>query len=93
MIVPTTPIANPTEVNKITTTATSQAGTLSGGQGGGMARRDTFTYMGVTFMLALSAIVKRSVPCRQLRSHPPPEEEGGEPGAPPPQHILYNSEL
>ena len=64
MIVPMTPIAKPTEVNKITTTATSQAGTSSGGQEGGMARRDTFTYMGVTFILALSAIVKGSVPFR-----------------------------
>ena len=27
-----------------------------------MARRDTFKYMGVTFMLALSAIVNGSVP-------------------------------
>ena len=49
-------------MNKITTTATPQAGTPTGGQGGGMARRDTFKYMGVTFMLALSAIVNGSVP-------------------------------
>lgn len=60
--VATIPMANPTEVKRITITAASQAGSSSGGQGGWEAPRDTFKYMGVTFIVALSATVNGSAP-------------------------------